>query len=180
MKRSNHTTTPLNAVPAPLLSASLASLIALVLLAAPALQAAPTFHHDYASAAQAAKAANKPLVVIFSATWCPPCQQMKKSVYPSREVAPYHNTFVWAYLDADDPKNKALMTQNRVNGIPHIAFENASGNHIGKLTGGVAPAYFADVLREMTEKSNGSPPPASQNKNKKSFFNFFKKNPGSV
>ena len=61
-----------------------------------AADGAPHFEHDFDKAAAVAKKENKPLIVIFSASWCPPCQQMKKEVYPSKTVTPYHDSFVWA------------------------------------------------------------------------------------
>lgn len=169
------------------LSALAAAAIATIVAAsAPAnAQTAPTFHHDYESAAADAKAQDKPLIVIFSAVWCGPCQQMKQSVYPSPEVTAYHDDFIWAYLDADDPANQAIKAQNRVSGIPHIAFEDSAGEPIGKLIGGVAPAYFADVLLEMKEKSSGvevgpreAAPRRAPEKRKKSFWPWSRRGPG--
>lgn len=136
------------------------------------------FHHDYESALAVANTESKPLILIFSASWCPPCQQMKNSVYPSNQVAPYHNDFIWTYLDADAPANRSLMHRHRVSGIPHIAFEDASGAPLGKLVGGVSPDYFAEVLSEVKEKSEKEPPataaPVKQEKKKP--FRFFSRN----
>ncbi|MEM9017175.1 MAG: hypothetical protein AAGC68_09170, partial [Verrucomicrobiota bacterium] len=76
---------------------------------------------------------------------------MKKSVYPSTEVKPYHDQFVWAYLDADKPENQPLMAQFGVSGIPHIAFLESDGDPIGKFVGGAPPAGFTNILDQVLD-----------------------------
>jgi thiol-disulfide isomerase/thioredoxin len=82
----------------------------------------PKFESSLKKASSAAAKSGKPMVVVFSASWCPPCQAMKKSVYPSAEVTPFHDKFEWAYLDVDDNDNNKAATQFKVNGIPHVVF----------------------------------------------------------
>ena len=105
------------------------------------------FQTNYDSALSLARSTGKPVVVIFSASWCPPCQQMKKEVYPSQEVAPYKSKFVWAYLDVDQPANQAAAQKFGVRGIPHFAFLDAKGSPIGSTGGGMPAAAFAAQLK---------------------------------
>jgi thioredoxin-like negative regulator of GroEL len=105
------------------------------------------FQTNYDTALSLAQSSGKPLVVIFSASWCPPCQQMKKQVYPSQEVAPYKSQFVWAYLDVDQPSNQIAAQKFGVRGIPHIAFLNAQGTEIATTAGGMPPEAFAAQLK---------------------------------
>ena len=95
----------------------------------------------------------KPMIVVFSAAWCPPCQSMKKNVYPSADVKPLHDKFVWAYLDVDDEKNAKIAEQYKVQGIPHIQFLGKDGKDLGNQVGGVAPAEFAGLLTKVSEKA---------------------------
>jgi thiol:disulfide interchange protein len=108
--------------------------------------AEPSYITDASVAVSRAKQQGKPLVLIFSASWCGPCKQMKKEVYPSEEVAPFHQKFVWAYADVDDPANQALAKQYNVTGIPHVQFLGADGASRGELVGGVSPSRFAAAL----------------------------------
>lgn len=105
------------------------------------------FQTNYNTALSLARSTGKPVVVIFSASWCPPCQQMKKEVYPSDEVAPYQSKFVWAYLDVDQPANQAAAQQFGVRGIPFFAFLDSQGKTIATTGGGMPAAAFAGQLQ---------------------------------
>lgn len=105
------------------------------------------FETSYDTALSRARSSGKPLVVIFSASWCPPCKQMKEKVYPSEEVAPYRSNFVWAYLDVDLPSNQAAAQAFGARGIPHIAFLDSQGTPIGTTGGGMPAQAFADQLK---------------------------------
>lgn len=119
-------------------------------------QGSPDFKDSSTSAMSAAKKSGKPVVLVFSAAWCPPCQTMKHDVYPSAAVKAFQDKFVWAYLDVDDPRNESAATKYGVNGIPHIEFLNASGKEIDKQIGGTSPEEFARTLESVLAKSHKS------------------------
>jgi thiol:disulfide interchange protein len=126
----------------------------------------PKFETKYKSALAEAKKSGKPLLVVFSATWCGPCQANKKNVYPSEAVQPYHDKFVWVYLDVDEAANKKVAEEFGVNGIPHIQFLDKSGKSLDKLVGGSKPEAFAKKLEEITEKAGpATPAPGSGGSN---------------
>lgn len=108
---------------------------------------------SYRQALSKAEKEGKPVVLVFSAAWCPPCQQMKKNVYPSAEVTPMHDKFVWAYLDVDEGDNSRAAEKFSVSGIPHVEFLDASGKSLGKQVGGVTPAAFASLLKDVSDKA---------------------------
>lgn len=116
-------------------------------------EASLTFHSDFKKAEAAAKKEGKPIITIFSATWCPPCQTMKKKVYPSNTIKPFHKEFVWAYLDADVSANRKLMNKYGVEGIPHIAFLSSDSKQIGKTVGGMDAKTFAKVLTDVLKRA---------------------------
>lgn len=107
------------------------------------------FLSNYDVALTRAKASNKPIVVIFSADWCPPCRQMKKEVYPSSQVAALKDQFVWAYLDVDQPSNRSAAAKHQVQGIPHIQFLKPNGGDLGKVVGGTSASAFASQLKSV-------------------------------
>lgn len=132
---------------------SLAIFAASSVFAADFPKGSPKFKSTLGAATSEAKKDGKPIVAVFSAVWCPPCQTMKKEVYPSEAVKPYHDKFVWAYLDADSSANQASMKKFGVNGIPHIEFLDSAGKSIGKQVGSNSPEAFAKTLDEMLKKA---------------------------
>jgi thiol:disulfide interchange protein len=109
----------------------------------------PAYIADVPTALQLSQAMKKPLVLIFSASWCPPCQTMKKRVYPSPEVAPYHNSVLWCYADVDKPEVREWAMKYDVSGIPHVVFINSDGTEKGEVVGGVAADEFASNLAAL-------------------------------
>ena len=113
----------------------------------------PKFLTEYSKAQAASKTSKKPLVVVFSASWCPPCQANKSKVYPSADVQPYHEKFVWAYLDTDVAANAALAQRFQVRGIPHIQFVGSDGSNLGKVIGVTSPKAFSKKLKSILKKA---------------------------
>ena len=116
----------------------------------------PDFERSYAAALKKAKESGKPLVVVFSATWCPPCQSNKKNVYPSEPVKVFHDKFIWAYLDTDDETSAKTAKEFGVSGIPHIQFVDKDGKSIDKMVGGSSPEEFAKTLTGILAKIKGA------------------------
>jgi thiol:disulfide interchange protein len=115
----------------------------------------PVFEHKLSDALAKAKSQGKPVIAIFSAVWCGPCQMMKKEVYPSAEVKPYVDKFVWAYIDTDEDSNTADAEKYGVSGIPHIQFLDKEGNPVDKQVGASSPDEFANTLKGVLKKAGG-------------------------
>lgn len=140
---------------------ALAAAFALPATAADFPKGSPKFATNYRAAVAEAKKSGKPLIVVFSAAWCPPCQQMKKSVYPSAEVTPMHDKFIWAYLDVDETENAEVVKKLKVETIPHIEFLDKNGKSLGNQLDANSPAAFAKTLQGILKKAGAeSPAPA--------------------
>ena len=122
----------------------------------------PKFLTSYRKLLTEQKESGKPAILVFSASWCGPCQAMKKDVYPSQAVAPMHDKFIWAYLDADDAQNRKAKEKYAVSGIPHIEFLNGSGESIGQQVGSSSPEAFAKKLEEILAKAAPEAKPAAK------------------
>lgn len=129
------------------------ALLVVPLIAADFPKGSPEFVTSYQDAMSLAKETGKPAIVIFSASWCPPCIEMKEDVYPSRKVRPLHDQFVWAYLDSDDATNSQVSERLGVNGIPHIEFLDPNGRTLDRLVGAESPREFASRLKSVLSKT---------------------------
>ena len=81
---------------------------------------------------------------------------MKKTVYPSDEVTPLHDKFIWAYLDTDESDNAKVAKEFKVEGIPHIEFLDKEGKSLGSQVGILEPDAFAKILEGMLKKAGAA------------------------
>ena len=60
-------------------------------------------------------------VMVFSASWCGPCQQMKQDVWASQEIKKYKadNPHV-KFIEVDIDKDRATMNKHKVRAVPTI------------------------------------------------------------
>ncbi len=114
----------------------------------------PKFETSLKSALSEAEKTGKPVIAVFSAVWCGPCQDMKKNVYPSDAVKAYHDKFVWAYLDTDEASNAKAGEKYGVSGIPHIQFLDKSGKALDKQVGSSSAEDFAKTLEGVLSKAS--------------------------
>jgi len=131
----------------------LAAALILPVMASDFPTGSPKFGTDYKAALETAKKEGKPAIIVFSASWCGPCQTMKKEVYPSKEVTALHDKFVWAYLDVDEEVNGAPAKSYKVEGIPHVQFVSADGKDLGNQVGSTSAGEFTSTLEKVLKKA---------------------------
>jgi thioredoxin-like negative regulator of GroEL len=92
-------------------------------------------------------------IVDFSATWCPPCQQLKPIL--SSIADEYSDTVKLGVVDVDD--EKSLASQQVVRGIPDVRFY-INGKLVDKFTGGAPKEYIVELIAKHSK--NLTPPDA--------------------
>src|SRR5512139_2845504 len=101
---------------------------------------------DVDAAFAAAKAANKPVFLYWGAEWCPPCAQIKTTIFARREFQDRSKLFVPVYLDGDTPSAQKHGERFGVVGYPTMILFKPDGTEITRLPGGVDVARYAKIL----------------------------------
>ena len=94
-----------------------------------------------------AKAENKPVFLYWGAVWCPPCNQIKATVFPRPDFIERSRSFIPVYLDGDTPGAQKLGAQFKVRGYPTTILFSPNGTELTRLPGEVDAALFMQVLQ---------------------------------
>lgn len=93
-----------------------------------------------------AKAENKPVFLYWGAVWCPPCQEIKHTVFKSKQFIAQTKLFVPIYLDGDTERAQAWGETFGVKGYPTMIVFNPAGEEITRIPGGIDISRYNTVL----------------------------------
>jgi thiol-disulfide isomerase/thioredoxin len=101
---------------------------------------------DIDAAFAAAKAANKPVFLYWGAVWCPPCNQVKATIFNRQDFVDRSRFFVPVYLDGDTKSAQKLGARFKVSGYPTMILFKPDGTEITRLPGEVDADQYMRVL----------------------------------
>jgi len=101
----------------------------------------------------------KPLMIDFTATWCPPCKKMEDSTFSNLDVIKKSLNFVTVRIDVDKQGDVANKYQSNAGkyggiGIPNILFLNSDGEEILHPIGFKGPEEFLAIMDSALTLAN--------------------------
>lgn len=115
--------------------------------------------HWYEGTVEAAfkesKKTNKPLFLYWGAVWCPPCNQIKKTIF---NQTVFHNevkNYIPVYLDGDEPRAQIWADKLKAYGYPTMLIYSPEGKEVMRLPTGLSAVQFSDLMK--TSRKNLTP-----------------------
>jgi hypothetical protein len=88
----------------------------------------------------------KPVFVYWGAKWCPPCNQVKATLFNRQDFIERSRAFVPVYVDGDSPGAQKLGSRFHVSGYPTMVLFNPQGTELTRLPGEVEAERYTQVL----------------------------------
>jgi thiol:disulfide interchange protein len=95
---------------------------------------------DLTAAREQSAKERKPILLYFTAPWCGPCQEMKRTTWADPRVAAAAGAMIPVKIDVDE--QKAVSREFGVQGIPRVEWVEPDGSHHLVFEGLVTPDEF--------------------------------------
>ena len=104
------------------------------------------FEGSVEEAFAAAKTLQRPVYLYWGAVWCPPCQEIKNTVFKSKQFVAQTEQFIPVYLDGDTKRAQSWGETFGVKGYPTMIVFNPAGDEITRIPGGIDIDRYNRIL----------------------------------
>jgi len=94
-----------------------------------------------------ARQSQRPILLKFHATWCPPCQAMEREVYTRKDVADALSNWIAVSIDGD--QGPQIMNHYNVEAFPTLVMLDATGKELFRYEGYMEADQLIRTLRSL-------------------------------
>lgn len=110
-----------------------------------------SWQYSLDAALKEAKNKQRPILIDFTAAWCPWCKKMDSQTYSDKKVNDLSLEFICVKVDGD--KNRDTVVKYGVRGFPATIFLNYEGAVDEKLAGFRGPVDFTKTMEGVLKKT---------------------------
>lgn len=113
----------------------------------------PAWRESYEAALAESAESGKPVLIDFTASWCPPCRVMEAEVWPDEGVrSAIADRVIPLKLDVDEPTSSAAAQRYAVQYIPTILLVDATGTELAR-SGFMSADEITDFIQDNAPAS---------------------------